>query len=679
MSQISLKNIDKSYYEKDVLVDVDLQINPGDKLAIIGENGAGKTTLFRIILGLEQPDSENAEIIVAKNIVIGHLEQELSNASNESNALYDAEIYQTETKINKLTKQIAINNEEDQNLLREYAKATAKFESLDGYNYRYKLKSILAGLGISEETAHRPLSELSGGERMRISLARLLLKEPDVMLLDEPTNHLDHIATEWLEEFLTSTKSTVIFISHDRAFIDQIATKTAELEHGKLTLYNGNFSKFASLKKERESFLNKEISKLEDQVQRQAEITQTMLSHRKIGSYRSSQKKSRRLQARLNDLKSSKSKNPTSLKFDILKGIDLGDPNKIILSVKDLSVTFEGQSHSLFKPFSFSLRGKEKVIIVGKNGCGKTTLINSLLGEEKAAEGIVRLTKDIKYGVLRQLVEFFDESHTVIESLQWVDPHLTEGAARNRLALYGFRNIDVFKQLHTLSGGERRRLYLCHLLTENPDILFLDEPTNHLDINSSEILENALLNYEGAILAVSHDRYFIEKIGQYVLGFVDNEIKPYPNYKSFRLAEKNAYQKNSKQNDHIIKKRMINQSDENHSNNNINQNKEELVHTKKNNDLFSKQDLRLQQNLVNINHFPTNPVQTRKFRAISQEALSDLERKMNVCETKKIELEKNFSDAKDEKIYTEYDHLLKLIENYENLYLKILELQEQLD
>lgn len=697
MSQISLRHIDKSYYEKAVLNDVELQINAGDKIAIIGENGAGKTTLFRIILGLEKPDSENAEIIIAKNIIIGYLNQELSIDPGENDALYDAEIYKIEAEMNDLLEQISKRNDNYQNLLREYTELTAKFESLDGYHYRHKLKSILSGLGISEKTAHLNLSDLSGGERMRVALARLLLKEPDVMLLDEPTNHLDYIATEWLEDFLISTKSTVLVISHDRAFINRIANKTAELEHGTLNIYNGNFSNYLTLKKERDNFVKKEIHKLENQVKRQNEITQTMLSHRKISSYHSSQKKSEKLENRLKNLKSKKQKDPTALKFNILKGIDLGDPNKIILNVKDLSVSFPGQDQPLFKPFSFSLRGKEKIIIAGQNGCGKTTLINALLGEEKNASGIVQLTKDIQYGVLHQLVEFQDENQTVIQSLQCVDPHLTDAYARNLLAQYGFRNIDVFKRLNTLSGGERRRLYLCHLLTEKPDILFLDEPTNHLDINSSEILENALLNYTGAILAVSHDRYFIEKIGQSILGFIDREIKTYPNYKNFRLAEKEAnliktgYQVNSPLENNRMNDKEKNsklqtaQSKNDFSNLSSSQKQQNLVKDKENGYdqkfefLFTEQEIKLQNGLKTINQFPINPIQIRRFKAVSEQSISDIENKMEICEAKKLEYEANFSEAKDNKIYTEYQQLLNLLQNYETLYLKILEIQEQIN
>ncbi len=669
MSQISLKNISKSYFDRTILENIELQINNGDKFAIIGENGAGKTTLLRIILGQEQPDSENAEIQISKKVGIGYLKQQLNPDSKESDSLFNPEIDRLEKRIHALT--ILLSQPEhknDRQLLDEYAATTARFESLDGYHYRYRLLNILSGLGIDQAAAKRPVSELSGGERMRVALAKLLLQEPDIMLLDEPTNHLDHRAIEWLEKFLSLTKSTVIAISHDRLFIDHFANKTAELAAGKLTVYPGNYSDFQRIKKGRQKSLQSEIKKTETAFQRQNEITQTMLSHRKIASYHSSQKKADRLKEHLKNLKTQQAKGPTNLKFNILKGIDLGDPNKIILSARDLNVRFKGQTEPLFKPFSFDLKAKEKVMIVGQNGCGKTTLINSLLGREAAAKGTVSLTKDIKYGVLGQLISFSDETESVIDSLQKADPHLTEADARNKLAQFGFRGIDVFKSINSLSGGERSRLYLAHLLSNKPDILFLDEPTNHLDINSCEILEKALLDYEGAVLAVSHDRYFIEKIGQAVFGFINHEIRRFPNYSSFRNAEERAIQKG--------KPALARESEE------PVQSGQEIdvagAESEQPKPLWRNEELRLQKNLSEIPFLPLNPIQARRFRAISDQISKELEEKIRICEKKKADMEATFQSADDSKIYVKYNQLLILLEKYEDLYLKIYEVNEQL-
>lgn len=675
MSVINLKNVSKSYYNKDVLTNINIQINAGDKFALIGENGTGKTTLFRLILGLEKPDSENAEITIAKGIIPGYLQQQLNLTSENTDALYDPEIIELEEKLDKLSQDLNQENKENNKyLLEKYSKAVARFESLGGYDYKYRLARILAGLGIDHATAQRPLQELSGGERMRVSLARLLIREPDLMLLDEPTNHLDHKAIEWLEEFLQSTKSTVLFISHDRLFIDRVATRTAELSHGEIKLYPGNYTNFLRLKKEEEKALQRQIKKVETNLEKQEDITQTMLSHRKISSYRSSQKKANKLYDYLKKLKNDKSKEASKLKFNIVKGIDLGDPDKIIISTKDLYVKFPDEQEALFSPFTWSLAGREKVVIVGQNGCGKTTLIKALLGSEPYAHGSVKLTKDIHFGFLGQLVEFKEENQTVIESLQNIQPNLTDGNARNKLAQFGFRDIDVFKSLNTLSGGERSRLYLCHLLTENPDVLFLDEPTNHLDINSSEILEKALEEYEGAILAVSHDRYFIEKIGDYLLGFVDQNIDCFDTYDDFRKAEASINTENTKNKQQSSLTLL--ESENSMQKKNLEENQESKILTKEK--LWTAADIKLQASLAQINSLPTNQVQARRFKSIADSSLRDLEKKISLFENKKLQMESDFKEATDPLIYKKYDHLLLLLEKHELLYLHLAEILEEL-
>lgn len=667
MSQISLKNISKSYYSKVVLDQVNLQVNAGDKIAIIGENGAGKTTLFRILLGQEKSDHENTEIIISKNVILGYLEQHLNVKPGQSDSLFDPEIFGLEQKIKHLSEQLALpENKDNKDLLKEYSQLIATFESLDGYHYQHRLAAVLSGLGIDLETAKRPMQELSGGERMRVSLARLLIKEPDVMLLDEPTNHLDHLAIEWLEKFLSSTKSTVLFISHDRLFIDRVANRTAELSHGKLTVHNGNYSAFMQQKKEQEKYLLSEMKKLENTLDKQNQITQTMLSHRKISSYHASQKKAEKLQNRLTELKSLKQKQTTRLKFKMAREIQLGDPNKVILTAKDLSVTFPGQTEPLFYPFSFDLRGQDKAVIVGQNGCGKTTLLRSLMGNEASATGSVSLAKDIRFGILGQLIHFEDEHISVVESLELVNPSLTEGQARNILASFGFTDIQVFKEVNTLSGGERSRLYLCQLLEKRPDVLFLDEPTNHLDIYSCEILENALLQFDGAILAVSHDRYFIEKIAKKIFGFVQKQVLEFTNYNAFKKKEADSIL--------AIETDSEYRAPESSQITSI----PEQISTQKSENLWTKDELSIHKTLSQYKTKPTNQVQLRKFKVFLDQTALEIEQKINVCAQKKLEMESMFQSSTDANIYVKYNHLLALNEKYENLYLKVYEILEEI-
>ncbi|MDI9490604.1 MAG: ribosomal protection-like ABC-F family protein [Saccharofermentanales bacterium] len=674
MSLISIENVSKTYYEKVVLSDVNLQINRGEKLGIVGENGSGKTTLFRLITGLEKPDSENAKITIARNTIVGYLKQELNSDSDNRDALFDPQIFKLEQKLTILEQKIAqtqnsISADQHQQLLNQYSTTTAKFESLDGYSYKYRMQEILAGLGIDPKTARRALNELSGGERMRVELARILIREPDLMLLDEPTNHLDYLAIEWLEDFLKTTKSAVLVVSHDRLFLDQIATDTAELSGGKLKVYPGNYSNFVRLKSEQEKSLNKAINKLENDLTRQTEISKTMFSHRKISSYHSSIKKAKRLSEKLNDLKTMRSINPKHLNIKISKEQDLGDPNRILIKTEDLYVEFPNTDSPLFLPFSWTLQGKEKVVIVGPNGCGKTSIIKSILGIEENAKGKVEFAKDIKYGFLGQFVEFSDESQRVIDSLSEVQQNWTEGRLRNELAKYGFRDIDVFKPLNILSGGERSRLYLCQLLSNNPDILFLDEPTNHLDINSCEILEKAIMEYEGAIIAVSHDRYFIDKIAQYILGFINKEIIRFNNYRSFRKAESQVLQ-NQKE------KFEVNVSDsELKKTGNLEQASADSESDQKNN-LWTDQEIKAHQSLHQIKAMPNNQIQMRRFKALANKSVNELFLKLEIAEKKKEEFESTFETTTDPEIYHQYNQLLVLIEIYETIYLKLAELLE---
>lgn len=701
MSLISLKKVSKSYYDKAVLTDIDLQINAGEKFAIIGENGTGKTTLFRLILGLEQPDSENAEIIIAQNTILGYLEQQVnlnnSNSDAYTDALFDAEIFDLQQKMQELANALsdtsAQNNEfEHKQILEQYSSITAKFESLGGYTHQYRLAEILAGLGIDLATAKRSVQKLSGGEKMRVQLARLLIREPDVMLLDEPTNHLDHQAIEWLENFLQKTSSTVLLISHDRFFIDRVATRTAELSGGRLTVFPGNYSNFVKLSMEQQKSLNKNIDKIKAELNKQTDITQTMLSHRKISSYRSSQKKEEKISQKLSHLKSKLKNKPTQLKIKILKGQDLGDPTRTLISTKDLYVQFPGQAEPLFRPFSWSLQGKQKIVVVGVNGCGKTTLLKSLLGNEPYAFGTVNLATDIKYGFLGQLIEFSDETCTVLESLAEIQPNWTEATARNELAKCGFRGIDVFKPLNTLSGGERSRLYLCHLLSEKPDILFLDEPINHLDINSCEILENALVEYEGSIIAVSHDRYFIEKIAQYILGFIDGTIQRFNNYNAFRHIESQTITSHNKQSQ-TVETTKIPEQQHIRSNSSLagNDNPYETDNSKSDDtdytdktilqnpkNLWSKKEVRLEKTLKDLQTLPNNSMQTRRFKALGDETLATLTRKIDIAIKQKNKMESKFETATDPKIYLQYEQLLILIDQYESIYLKLAEILENI-
>ena len=560
MSLLTVRSVSKSYFGRLILDQVSFQLDRGERLALIGNNGTGKTTLLRLITGLEQPDS--GSIHYPAQVIPGYLTQHFEDDLNETDdPLTSRELQDMEDSLRALEEQMSAgsvlpagswvpaglgsagpDSDNDrraagQMLLQRYADLTARYESLGGYDYRHRMQETLAGLGLSGEQLERPLATLSGGERMRVAMARLLLKSPDLLLLDEPTNHMDLSAMEWLEDYLKHFKGSVLLISHDRTFIDRTATSVAELADGQIRIRPGSYSRFQELEAAEQLMLGHEMKKLALELGRQKDVTQTMLSHRKMSAYHAREKVVARLSGQLGDIRSRAHRNNQKLNFTFLPGAPEGDPRRILLEAHDLSAGFTGTP--LFSQVSMVIRNGMKICLCGPNGCGKTTLLALLLGRISQFEGQIRLSDKAAFGHMGQHVVFPDESRTILaELLSRTD--LEEGPARSLLARYGFRDVDVFKTLNVLSGGERSRLYLACLLLEKPDMLFLDEPTNHLDIHSREILEQALLDFPGAILSVSHDRYFIERFAAQVLGFIKGQVLPFDSFEAYRLAARLA-------------------------------------------------------------------------------------------------------------------------------------------
>lgn len=542
MSLLTLRSVKKTYADQTVLQDISFQLDRGDRLCLIGNNGAGKTTLLRLIMGLENPDE--GQITIAGGTVCGYLPQELDQAGAERDTDWiSPEIRGLEQAMRQAEQKMAsLGNrpEGDPELraaLASYAELHSRFEALGGYAHRHLMEEALAGLGLQGDVLLRPLATMSGGERMRVALARLIIRNPDLLLLDEPTNHLDLTALEWLETYLARFKGTVLTISHDRTFIDRTATAVGELAGGNICIRPGGYTRFMELSAADDLTRKREINKVTLALQHEEAVAQTMLSHRKMSAYHAREKSAQRLSSRLNDLIGNAHKKQQRLSFRFLPGLNSGDPDRVLLDVRGLTGGYGGEP--LFQQVSFTLRARGKTCLCGPNGCGKTTLLNFLRGERVAAEGQVRLADQMQIGHLGQHVVFDDESKSALEELL-SHSILSEGAARDLLARYGFRDTQVFKQLSVLSGGERSRLYLACLLLEEPNILFLDEPTNHLDIYSREILEQALLAFDGAILAVSHDRMFIDHCCDRVLGFIGSSVKAYPTFSAYRRAARQA-------------------------------------------------------------------------------------------------------------------------------------------
>ncbi|MCR5593556.1 MAG: ATP-binding cassette domain-containing protein [Saccharofermentans sp.] len=530
MPVLSVDNITVSFDSRRVLDGVSFTVNQGDKIAFIGNNGAGKSTLFKAVKGVMIPD--DGKVLLHGNTTLGFLSQNMDEQDLSSDTLKPAHMTEVEEQMKRI--ELELQTDSSKEKLDEYSKVSARYEAMGGYDYEFRIKEALAGLGLKEIDSRTDLMTLSGGEKMRVCLARLIVERPDILMLDEPTNHLDADAIEWLEEYLKSYKGSVFVISHDRHFIDAFANRVIELDGGHITQYKGNYD---SYKQQKEEFLKTQkrvVESLEKELEHQLEVKQTMLSHRNISGYHQREKMVDKLSVVLETERSRLPSGEGRMNFNVVPADREGASDKIMIAVKGVSKSF-GDGPLIFSDISFELKAGQKLFLAGPNGCGKSTLLSILRGRVAGLDGSVFLSAAATIGFMEQFVPFEDENATCYDELiRRSDLTVTE--ARSMLARFGFKADEVFKTINVLSGGERSRLYLCCILEENPDILFLDEPTNHLDIESREILEDALKEYNGAIICVSHDRFFIEKCADKVLGFANGTAKLYDTYEYYRKA-----------------------------------------------------------------------------------------------------------------------------------------------
>jgi len=550
MPLLTVQNISMSYGERRVLDGVDFRVNKGDRIAFIGDNGAGKSTLFKIIKGIITPDG--GDIIYHGNTIVGFLSQNMSEQDLSGNSLKPVKLIDLETKMHDIERAMSKSEGDALNdLMNEYSNVQAEYESFGGYDYEHRLNDALGGLGLSGISDRTDFTGLSGGEKMRVCLARLIVERPDILMLDEPTNHLDMEAIDWLEGFLSSYGGAVFVITHDRYFINSVANRVVELDGGHITEYKGNYSDY---KIQKEEFIKTQasvIANLETELEHQLEVKQTFLSHRNISGYHQREKIADKLADVLERERSKMPSGYAKMSFAATPRDTEGRSDKILLEVKGVSKEFDG--NVLFEDVSFELKADEKIFLCGPNGCGKTTMLSMLSGKASGASGTVLIAPSITCGFMGQFVPFDDESVTCFDELiSRSDLQTTE--ARTLLARFGFKGEDVFKTIDMLSGGERSRLYLCCLLNENPDILFLDEPTNHLDINSREILEDAIREYPHAVVCVSHDRFFIDKCADKVLGFIGTSVMPYDKYEYYRRDMNSAKSEAKQEADKPVKK-----------------------------------------------------------------------------------------------------------------------------
>ena len=520
---LSCQNISKAFVENQVLKNVSFHIEDHEKAAIVGINGAGKTTLLRIIVGEMTPD--DGQVVLARDKTLGYLAQ--NSTVDTSHTIYEellsvkADLLRLEEKIQECENNMKhAEGDALEDLMKQYTSLTHAFETGGGYLYRSELVGVLKGLGFTEDEFSKLVATLSGGQKTRVALGRLLLQNPDLIILDEPTNHLDMNSIAWLETYLLNYKGAVLIVSHDRYFLDRIAGKVIEIDQSKATTFMGNYSDYA-VKKEQlcvaawNAYMNQQR-----EIKHQEEVIEKLKSFNREKSIKRAESREKMLDKI--EVIEKPSEVRTDMKLTLTPRILSGND---VLTVEHLAKSFD--SHKLFTDVNFEIKRGEHVAIIGDNGSGKTTLLKILNGLVPADQGTFRLGSNVEIGYYDQEHHVLHSEKTLFEEISDDYPYLNNTQIRNVLAAFLFTGEDVFKRISDLSGGERGRVSLAKLVLSNANFLILDEPTNHLDIMSKEILEDALNGYEGTILYVSHDRYFINRTAHRILDLTEGQFVNY--------------------------------------------------------------------------------------------------------------------------------------------------------
>ncbi len=510
MSLLSVQDVVKAYAGRAVLDGVSFQIHAGQKIGFVGANGAGKTTLLRILCGELAPDA--GTVIKAKSVVIAYLPQEAQARSGRT-LLEDAQdavrrLRSMEDAIEAVHAQMAETDdvEELQSLARRLDRLHEEYQRAGGYDFPRRVEIVLQGLGFSPDQYDMPVERMSGGQRSRLALARLLLQAPDLMLLDEPTNHLDVYGVQWLESFLIESDAAALIVSHDRYFLDRVAGRILELERGRVTLYRGAYSAYAKEKAARVEAQRRAYEAQQQEIAKQQEFIRRYHYGQRAREARGRQKKLERMELVERPVAA------PDMRFTIAPRRRPGD---VVLRASNLTKRFEALT--LFEGLEMEVRRGERWGIIGPNGAGKTTLLRVLLGEEPASEGEVELGRNVDVAYLEQDAAGLHPERSVIDEVWDADKHASFEQLRRLLAALLFGDDDVERPISTLSGGERRRVALAKLLARRPNLLVLDEPTNHLDIFARAALEDAFRAYEGAIVMVTHDRYLLNQTAQKII------------------------------------------------------------------------------------------------------------------------------------------------------------------
>ncbi len=535
---LACQNISKSFGTKEILRDVNFHINEKEKIAIVGINGSGKTTLLKIIMGEEAPDS--GQVILAKDTTIGYLSQhqDISFDNTIYGEMLAAKQYilDLEANIRKLEKDMKhAEGEELEKILETYNRLSSKYDLDNGYSYESEITGVLKGLGFSPEDYDRHINTLSGGQKMRIALGRLLLTRPDLIILDEPTNHLDMPSIAWLEGFLSSYTGSVLIVSHDRYFIDRIVTKVVEIDNKKATVYHGNYTYFADKRAQLRASMMKAYLNQQAEIRHQEAVITKLKQFNREKSIKRAESREKMLDKI--EVLDKPTEIASEMRLTLEPSVESGND---VLTVTHLAKSFGKEP--LFTDLDFDIKRGEKVALIGGNGTGKTTILKMINHIVSKDAGTITLGSRVHIGYYDQEHQVLSLHKTIFEEISDAYPDLSNTRIRNVLAAFLFTGDDVFKKIEDLSGGERGRVSLAKLMLSPANFLILDEPTNHLDIQSKGILEDAIRSYTGTVFVVSHDRYFINRIATRILELKDHRLYTFiGNYDYYESHKEQVY------------------------------------------------------------------------------------------------------------------------------------------
>ena len=533
---IGLKDIQKAFGVEEVLKNVTFTLEEKEKAALIGVNGAGKSTLFKIITGEMSADA--SEIFLPKTAKVGYFSQSLEIDSEKS--IYDElltvfdDVIAIEDEMRTLEQQMSsLSGEALEKNMQDYSTLSHELEQKNGYEYQSRIRGVIKGLGFDESEFYKPIHTLSGGQKTRVALGRLLLSAPDLLLLDEPTNHLDIDSIGWLEDYLNGYPNSLIIISHDRYFLNRVTKKTIEIENGRSSVYFGNYSFYVTQKETEREIQRRHFINQQREIKHQQQVIEKLRSFNREKSIKRAESREKQLEKI--DLVEAPENLPDKIRLAFTPERESGND---VLTVKGLEKGFDGRR--LFKNVNFEIKKGERIALIGANGIGKTTLFKIIMQRLAPDAGSSVLGANVFIGYYDQEQEDLSLDKTIFDEVSDTHPTLSNLAIRNALAAFVFTGDDVFKTISSLSGGEKGRVALAKIMLGKANFLILDEPTNHLDLNSKEILENALINYPGTVLYISHDRYFINRTATRVLELTPDGVTGYPGNYDYYLETKSV-------------------------------------------------------------------------------------------------------------------------------------------